>query len=111
MFDGGMGTLLQESGLDAGNCGELWNVDNPDAVRAIHEQYAAAGATFLTTNTFGGTRPRLDLQGAGDRVVELTGAAGEMPREAAAAHGILGAADLGPPGELREPMGTMTKDE
>jgi 5-methyltetrahydrofolate--homocysteine methyltransferase len=111
MFDGGMGTLLQESGLDAGNCGELWNVDNPDAVRDIHEQYAAAGATFLTTNTFGGTRPRLDLQGAGDRVAELNEAAARIAREVADAHGILVAGDIGPTGELLEPMGTMTKDE
>jgi 5-methyltetrahydrofolate--homocysteine methyltransferase len=111
LFDGGMGTLLQDSGLEAGNCGELWNVDNPDAVRAIHEQYAVAGATFLTTNTFGGTRPRLDLQGAGDRVEELNRAAAELARGVADAHGLLVAGDLGPTGELLEPMGTMTQDE
>jgi 5-methyltetrahydrofolate--homocysteine methyltransferase len=111
LFDGGMGTLLQESGLEAGTCGELWNVENPDAVRAIHEQYAAAGATFLTTNTFGGTRPRLDLQGAGERVEELNRAAAELARGVADAHGLLVAGDLGPTGELLEPMGTMTQDE
>jgi 5-methyltetrahydrofolate--homocysteine methyltransferase len=111
LFDGGMGTLLQDSGLNDGNCGELWNVDNPDAVRDIHEQYAAAGATFLTTNTFGGTRPRLDLQDAGDRVVELNEAAARIARGVADAHGILVAGDLGPTGELLEPMGTMTQDE
>lgn len=111
LFDGGMGTLLQDSGLEDGNCGELWNVDNPAAVKAIHEQYAAAGATFLTTNTFGGTRPRLDLQGAGDRVEELNRAAAEIAREVADAHQILVAADIGPTGELLEPMGTMTQDE
>jgi 5-methyltetrahydrofolate--homocysteine methyltransferase len=111
LFDGGMGTLLQDSGLEAGNCGELWNVDNPDAVRTIHEQYAAAGATFLTTNTFGGTRPRLDLQGAGERVEELNRAAAELARGVADAHGLLVAGDLGPTGELLEPMGTRTQDE
>jgi 5-methyltetrahydrofolate--homocysteine methyltransferase len=111
LFDGGMGTLLQDSGLEDGNCGELWNVDNPAAVRAIHEQYAAAGATFLTTNTFGGTRPRLNLQDAGDRVGELNRAAAQIARSVADAHGILVAGDLGPTGELMEPMGTMTHDE
>jgi 5-methyltetrahydrofolate--homocysteine methyltransferase len=111
LFDGGMGTLLQDSGLEDGNCGELWNVDNPAAVRAIHEQYAAAGATFLTTNTFGGTRPRLNLQDAGDRVEELNRAAAQIARSVADAHGILVAGDLGPTGELMEPMGTMTHDE
>ncbi len=111
LFDGGMGTLLQDSGLDGGGCGELWNVDNPAAVRDIHEQYAAAGATFLTTNTFGGTRPRLDLQDAGERVVELNRAAAQIAREVADEHGLLVAGDLGPTGELMEPMGTMTHDE
>jgi 5-methyltetrahydrofolate--homocysteine methyltransferase len=111
LFDGGMGTLLQESGLEAGTCGELWNVDNPAAVREIHEQYAAAGATFLTTNTFGGTRPRLALQGLGDRVAELNTAAARIAREVADAHGVLVAGDLGPTGELLEPMGTMTQAE
>jgi 5-methyltetrahydrofolate--homocysteine methyltransferase len=111
LFDGGMGTLLQDSGLEDGSCGELWNVDNPEAVRSIHEQYAAAGATFLTTHTFGGTRPRLDLQGAGDRVVELNAAAASIAREVADAHGVLVAGDLGPTGELLEPMGTLTPDE
>jgi 5-methyltetrahydrofolate--homocysteine methyltransferase len=111
LFDGGMGTLLQESGLEAGTCGELWNVDNPAAVREIHEQYAAAGATFLTTNTFGGTRPRLELQGLGDRVAELNTAAARIAREVADAHGVLVAGDLGPTGELLEPMGTMTQAE
>lgn len=111
LFDGGMGTLLQDSGLEDGNCGELWNVDNPDAVRDIHEQYAAAGATFLTTNTFGGARPRLALQGAADRVEELNLAAARIAREVADRHGILVAGDLGPTGELLEPMGTMTSGE
>lgn len=111
MFDGGMGTLLQESGLDDGGCGELWNVDNADAVRAIHEQYATAGATFLTTNTFGGTRPRLDMHGIGDRVHEVNAAAARIARGVADDHGALVAGDLGPTGELMFPMGTMTHDD
>jgi 5-methyltetrahydrofolate--homocysteine methyltransferase len=111
LFDGGMGTLLQDSGLEDGAAGELWNVDNPDAVREIHERYAAAGATFLTTNTFGGTRPRLELQGLGDRVDELNRAAAEIAREVADRHGLLVAGDLGPTGELLEPLGTMTAAE
>ena len=111
MFDGGMGTLLQDSGLEDGAPGELWNVDRPAAVRDIHERYAVAGAGFLTTNTFGGTRPRLDLNGAGDRVTELNLAAARIAREVADRHGILVAGDLGPTGELLEPMGTMTVDE
>jgi 5-methyltetrahydrofolate--homocysteine methyltransferase len=107
MFDGGMGTLLQDRGLGEGRAGELWNVDEPEKVRAIHEEYAAAGATILTTNTFGGTRPRLAMHGLGDRVVELNRAAAALARSVADEHGILVAGDLGPTGELLSPLGTL----
>src|SRR5687768_14875209 len=109
LHNGGMVTLLQDRGLEGGMPGELWNVENPDAVRAAHEQYAAAGATVLTTNTFGGTRPRLDLHGLGDRVHELNAAAARLAREVADAHRLLVAGDLGPTGELLEPLGTLTE--
>jgi 5-methyltetrahydrofolate--homocysteine methyltransferase len=107
MFDGGMGTLLQDRGLEEGRAGELWNVDEPEKVRAIHEEYAAAGATILTTNTFGGTRPRLAMHGLGDRVIELNRAAASLARSVADEHGILVAGDLGPTGELLSPLGTL----
>ena len=63
LLDGGMGTLLQEQGLDDGGSGELWNVERPDVIAGLHEEYAKAGARILTTNTFGGTRPRLEMHG------------------------------------------------
>ena len=107
LLDGGMGTLLQDLGLDDGGSGELWNVERPEAVRSAHEAYAAAGARVLTTNTFGGTRPRLEMHGLGDRVHELNEAGARVAREVAHAHGALVAGDLGPTGELMEPLGTM----
>lgn len=109
LFDGGMGTLLQDRGLEGGDVGELWNVHHADAVGAAHQEYADAGATILTTNTFGGTRPRLDLHGLGDRVHELSAAAARVARTVADAHGLLVAGDLGPTGELMDPLGTQTE--
>ena len=79
--DGGMGTLLQERGLDAAAPGELWNVERPEEVREPHQAYAEAGRAFLTTNTFGGTRPRLEMHGLGDRVHELNAAGAAIARE------------------------------
>jgi methionine synthase I (cobalamin-dependent) len=111
LFDGGMGTLLQERGLDDGGCGELWNVEHPQRVAAIHEEYAAAGATILTTNTFGGTRPRLAMNGLGERVVELSRAGSAIAREVADRHGALVAGGLGPTGELIAPLGTLSADD
>lgn len=78
LFDGGMGTLLQERGLEDGGAGELWNVERPEVVRACHEQYAAAGSRILTTNSFGGTRPRLRGHGLEDRIYEINRAAAQV---------------------------------
>ncbi len=111
MFDGGMGTLLQQRGLDGGGCGEVWNVDHPEAITAIHEEYASAGAAILTTNSFGGTRPRLEMQGAGDRVEELSEAAARLAGEVARRYDVLVAGGLGPTGELMSPLGTLTHAE
>ena len=111
LFDGAMGTLLQDSGLEDGEPGELWNLENPDAVRAAHTAYADAGARLLTTNTFGGTRPRLDMHGLGDRVGEVNRTAAQLARSVADERGLLVAGDLGPTGELLAPLGTMTPEE
>jgi 5-methyltetrahydrofolate--homocysteine methyltransferase len=111
LLDGGMGTLLQDAGLEDGAPGELWNLENPDAVRAAHAAYAEAGARLLTTNTFGGTRPRLDMHGLGDRIGEVNRNAARIARSVADERGLLVAGDLGPTGELLEPLGTMTREE
>ena len=111
LLDGAMGTLLQDSGLEDGAPGELWNLENPDAVRAAHAAYAEAGARLLTTNTFGGTRPRLDMHGLGDRVGEVNRTAAQLARSVADERGLLVAGDLGPTGELLAPLGTLTREE
>jgi len=111
LLDGAMGTLLQDSGLEDGAPGELWNLENPDAVRAAHAAYAEAGARLLTTNTFGGTRPRLDMHGLGDRIAEVNRTAAQLARSVADGRGLLVAGDLGPTGELLAPLGTMTPEE
>jgi 5-methyltetrahydrofolate--homocysteine methyltransferase len=108
LLDGGMGTLLQDLGLADGGAAELWNVERPDVVRQCHERYAEAGARILTTNTFGGTRPRLRMHGLEDRVHELNHAAAALCREVADAHHVLVAGDLGPTGELMAPLGTLS---
>ena len=110
VFDGAMGTMLQAAGLDAGQASESWNLDRPDDVKAIHRAYLDAGAKVITTNTFGGSRPRLELQDLGDQVEALKLAGARLAKEAASEYGALVAGDLGPTGELLEPMGTLTPD-
>jgi 5-methyltetrahydrofolate--homocysteine methyltransferase len=108
LLDGGLGTLLQERGLDDGGSGELWNVEHPELVTAIHEAYAGAGARVLTTNTFGGTAPRLAMHGLEQRVHELNRAGASLATDVARRYGVLVAGDLGPTGELLAPLGEMS---
>lgn len=104
-----MGTMLQERGLTDGGSPELWNVEKPEAIEAILEEYASAGARMLTTNTFGGTRGRLALHGLEDRVHELNKAGAEIAKRVAIRHpGTFVMGDVGPSGDLMEPMGTLT---
>jgi 5-methyltetrahydrofolate--homocysteine methyltransferase len=110
--DGAMGTMLQGKGLTDGGAPELWNVENPSAIEEVLESYAAAGANLITTNTFGGTRGRLQMHGLEDRLFELNKAGAEIARKVADRHpGCFVMGDIGPSGELMEPMGAMTLNE
>ena len=71
VFDGGYGTALFAAGLLDGACPELWNDTHAAVVRGIHEGYFGAGSDFVETNTFGGTRLKLNEYGIGDRTREL----------------------------------------
>mgnify|MGYP006271842461 FL=1 len=110
--DGAMGTMLQNAGLTDGGAPELWNVEHPDKVAEILDNYAKNGANLLTTNTFGGTKPRLQMHALEDRVYELNKAAAELAKKVASNYPdcfVMG--DIGPSGELMEPMGTLTIDQ
>lgn len=107
--DGAMGTMLQDRGLTDGGAPELWNVEKPDQIESVLEGYAAAGARFITTNTFGGTYGRLAMHGLEDRLFELNQAGAQIARRVADRHpGCFVMGDIGPSGDLMEPMGTMT---
>jgi 5-methyltetrahydrofolate--homocysteine methyltransferase len=109
--DGAMGTMLQDLGNTEGGAPELWNVEHADIVEGVLNGYAAAGSRLLTTNTFGGTRARLQMHGLEDRVVELNQAAAELARRIADRYdGVFVLGDIGPSGELMEPMGELTPE-
>ncbi len=110
--DGAMGTALQDAGLTDGGAPELWNVDHPDRVATVLDSYAAAGAQFLTTNTFGGSAPRLAMHDLADRVFELNKAGSEVARNVADNYeNVFVFGDVGPSGDLMEGIGgTLTHD-
>ena len=110
--DGGMGTSLFEMGLQAGATPELWNVEYPERVAKVHSGFVDAGSDIILTNTFGGTRARLDLDRLGDRVKELNTAGVRVALGVAAAAGseVVVAGSVGPTGLLFEPMGPLNHE-
>jgi 5-methyltetrahydrofolate--homocysteine methyltransferase len=108
VVDGAMGTMLQRAGMPSGQCPEELNVTNPDMVLDVHRAYVTVGAECISTNSFGGSRPKLAEYGLGDRVDELNRAAVHLARASGAQH-IL--ADVGPTGLVMQPLGTATFDE
>ena len=113
LADGATGTNLFSMGLEAGAAPELWNVDDPDKIRALHRGFVEAGSDIILTNSFGGTRQRLKLHQADDRVYELNKKAAEIAREIADGSGreIVVAGSVGPTGELFVPLGALTVDD
>lgn len=111
--DGGMGSNLMAAGLEAGYSPELWNVENPTAVRQVHRGYVQAGAQIILSNSFGGSRPSLNRHEQGHRVAELNRAAAHIARLEAdeAAHPVVVGGSIGPTSEMMEPFGPLTVAE
>jgi 5-methyltetrahydrofolate--homocysteine methyltransferase len=112
LADGATGTAYFDIGLTAGDPPELWNVDHPDRVRALHQGFIDAGSDIILTNTFGGNRDRLKLHKLQDRVFALNKHGAEIARQAAdeAERPVVVAGSVGPLGELFEPLGALTDE-
>lgn len=107
-LDGAMGTMLQASGLKAGEVPELLNLDNPDAIAAIHRAYVDAGSDIVYANTFGANGYKLEETG---KTVEEVISAGINNAHKAVGGKALVALDIGPIGQLLEPTGTLKFEE
>lgn len=97
--DGAWGTFLQQKGLQPGECPELWNIKNPEAVFEIAKSYIDAGSDMVETNSFGGSIFKLKSYSLEDQVYEINKAAAEVSRKAAGIDKhVLGS--IGPTGKL-----------
>lgn len=110
LFDGAMGTLLYGRGVFVNVCYDELNVSRPELVRQIHEEYVAAGAEILETNTFGANPVKLSSYGLDARTEEINRVAVALAREAARGRArVCGA--IGPLGIRIEPWGPTGRDE
>lgn len=108
-LDGGMGTQLQKRGLKPGQKPELAALEMPETLKAIHAEYAAAGADLLLANTFGANARK--LAGTGYSVAQVVQASLACAQEAATTTDALVGLDIGPLGELLAPAGTLPFEE
>lgn len=109
-FDGAMGTILQQNGLEAGELPELWNLQKPNLIQSIHASYLQAGCDIIKTNTFGANS--IKLSGCGHSTEEVVSAAVQLARNAVDAHGSgFIAMDIGPTGKLLRPLGDLSFEE
>ena len=104
-LDGGMGTLLQQKGLRAGELPERWNISHPEVIRDIHRSYYAAGSNIVSTNTFGASSLKFsdeELESIVKSAIENVRAAqnvGDQKKWIAL--------DIGPTGKLLKPYGDL----
>ena len=109
LLDGAMGTQLIEAGAPVGCCNDYLNIESPEIVRAVHEQYLNAGVDAVITNTFGANGFVLKRHGHAEKVYDINLAAAKLAREVAGEDKyVLG--DIGPCGDFLEPLGTIKPD-
>ena len=110
-LDGGMGTLLQERGLKAGELPEVWNLTHADVIRDVHRAYFEAGANVVSTNTFGAN----PLKFSDAELKKIISAAMENARIArdtsSGEQAKFIALDVGPCGRLLKPLGDLDFEE
>lgn len=109
LFDGGMGTMLQDKGMKIGAVPELLNIDKPDWIIDIHKEYIKAGANVIYANTFGANSYK--LKNTGKSVSEIIKAGIANAKKACEGTDTLVALDIGPIGQLLEPTGTLKFEE
>ena len=111
IIDGGMGTMLQGRGLQTGQNPEAFGYEHPEILVEIHKEYFEAGANVATTCTFGCNELKLP---EGYEVEQIVDSAVKAAKKAASlvdnGNEKYVALDIGPIGEMLEPMGTLSFD-
>ena len=110
IFDGAIGTMLQNAGMKPGDCPELLNVTNPELVQKVHRAYFEAGSDIIETNTFGASKIKLAEYGLSDRMEEINRAAVQNVKIASGGK-VKVAGAMGPTGGFIQPLGELDFDD
>jgi 5-methyltetrahydrofolate--homocysteine methyltransferase len=110
LLDGGFGTELIARGFPQGACPETWNVERPEVVQEIHKNYFAAGSDAVLTNSFGGSKIKLNDYAVGDRCYELNKAAATIANQVKPEGKFVGGS-MGPTGKFLKPTGEYEEEQ
>lgn len=110
LADGAMGTMLYTKGIFINTCFDELNATRPSLVQELHEEYIAAGAEVIETNTFGANRFKLASFGLEDRVKTINEAGARLARKVARRATYV-AASIGPLGKPLRPLGKITREQ
>ena len=110
IFDGGMGSMLIDQGLQGGEAPELWNLTHPDRIQNIHQAYFDAGADIVSANTFGASASKLAQMGVTQRMQDVNRAGVRLAKQASSKEQYV-AADFGSLGGMLAPMGTLSESD
>ena len=109
LFDGAMGTMLIDKGLDSDKVSEYCNIEKQDILKEVHQAYVDVGAEILTTNTFGGSPLKLEKADLREHGEDINYNAAQIAREIGDELFIAG--DLGPTGYMLKPLGPKEPEE
>lgn len=110
-LDGGMGTMLQKSGLLPGEFPERWNITHPEKITDIHRQYFDAGSNIVNTNTFGANCLKFSDEEL-EKIIKAAVKNAEKAKETSnGTQEKFIALDIGPLGRLLKPYGDFDFDE
>ena len=106
-LDGGMGTLLQKSGLQPGELPEHWNISHPEVIREIHKNYYDSGSNVVNTNTFGANTLKFSIDELDEIICHAVKNADEARKASLGKQEKFIALDVGPTGKLLKPLGDL----
>lgn len=106
-LDGGMGTLLQKSGLQPGELPERWNISHPEVIKEIHKSYYDSGSNIVNTNTFGANSLKFGTDELSEIIYHAVKNANEARKASSGNQEKFIALDVGPTGKLLKPLGDL----
>lgn len=106
-LDGGMGTLLQKSGLQPGELPERWNISHPEVIKEIHKSYYDSGSNIVNTNTFGANSLKFGTDELSEIIYHAVKNADEARKASSEKQEKFIALDVGPTGKLLKPLGDL----